>query len=236
MSLSQEESIIENNQSRLNTASVRAESHSSHYRHKRPEQYAVITKTSTTSRDSFMTVSQGPPIGTYNVSRSSMLTRQQYQFYLIFLLPLQLPTTFDKDSRHRRASASFLSNGRSTALLESNATHYKSAREECAKMNIGPGSYNVGYTWRPESPYEPSSSAVVKSDLPNRSYIRDGHYERQWLVNKPIVPILTPREKQQNKTDSHTDIESVKSLPSYWLVRNIMHVEICTVTRSTFWN
>jgi hypothetical protein len=216
MSLRQEESILENHQSCVNAPIVRpTESQSSHYRHKRPEPYAVITKTSTTSRDSFMTVSQGPPIGTYNVSCSSKLTNRKCRFSHEFVLPFQLPTTFDKDSRHRRASASFLSNGRSTALLESNATHYKSAREECAKMNIGPGSYNVGYTWRPESPYEPSTSAIIKSDLPTRSFIRDGQYERQWLVNKPVVPILTPREKQQNKTDAHTDIESVKSLPSY---------------------
>lgn len=218
MSLRQEESIIEDHRSYAKSASAQvaaAESQSSYYRHKRPEQYAVITKSSTTSRDSFMTVSQGPPIGTYNVSISLKLMCWQCKFTNLNVLNFQLPTTFDKDSRHRRASASFLSNGRSTALLESDATHYKSAREECAKMNIGPGSYNVGYTWRPESPYESSSSAIVKSDVPSRSSSRDGQYEKQWLVNKSIVPVLTPREKQQNKADSCTDIESVKSLPSY---------------------
>lgn len=85
MSLSQDESIVESYPSCVNTVGIRAvDSQSSHYRHKRPEQYAVITKTSTTSRDSFMTVSQGPPIGTYNVSCVSSLINKLFQFLTCF--------------------------------------------------------------------------------------------------------------------------------------------------------
>ena len=82
-------------------------------------------------------------------------------------------------------------------------------------MNIGPGSYNVGYTWRPESPYEPSTSAE-SSLLESSPKSKDrSNYERQWLVVKSNVPVLTPREKERCRIDAFADVESVKTLPSY---------------------
>ena len=98
--------------------------------------------------------------------------------------------------------------------------YYKSIREEISRTNIGPGSYNLEYSWRTDvnnNSHFPSVSSETGPSSPNMRgspKCAPGQYERPWLAEKSI-PAIGPREQQLNKIHTAEDIESVKSLPSY---------------------
>ena len=48
----------------------------------------------------------------------------------------------------KRPTSSFKTSGRASAFIENSTMFYKSLRDEVALTNLGPGSYNLAYTWR----------------------------------------------------------------------------------------
>jgi hypothetical protein len=100
--------------------------------------------------------------------------------------------------------------------------YHKNNREADSKNNVGPGKYNLAYNWSPENVISSTSTSSENcTDLP---IVRDccahrtlpvGVYEKAWLNEKNIAPMITPRERQQNKEELMDSISSVKDLPSY---------------------
>lgn len=197
-----------NNNGSGNNCSQYSSSLDSKYMSIKKAQNSIITKASKSpQKTSTMLVAKpsAPPVGSYN-----------------------LPTLFDDNSYDKKASASFLSSGRSSAFVSNNTTNYKSMREEIALTNLGPGSYNLAYTWRTDkhnNRLSPTTSTELRSDSPSTSCSSPGklspsssstgQHERPWVADKQTIKELTARQKKLYIADTDIDIESIKSLPSY---------------------
>ena len=132
----------------------------------------------------------------------------------------QLPTTFDDNASDSNASAAFLSSGRSSSLLEHSTMYYRSIREDISRTNVGPGSYNLAYSWRTDDnnhSHFPSASTETGPASPIRGSPKSsnaGQYDRPWLVEK-TAPVLSAEELRFIEDCDADDVEAVKSLPSY---------------------
>lgn len=67
----------------------------------------------------------------------------------IFIYNPQLPT-FPPELKpsEKRPTSSFKTSGRTSAFIENSTMFYKSLHDEVALTNLGPGSYNLAYSWR----------------------------------------------------------------------------------------
>ena len=98
--------------------------------------------------------------------------------------------------------------------------YYRSIRDDIQRTNVGPGSYNLAYSWRTDdnnNHHFPSSSTETGSVSPIRGSPKStnpGEYDRPWLLEK-TVPAPTAEELQFIKNCDADDVEAVKSLPSY---------------------
>jgi hypothetical protein len=134
----------------------------------------------------------------------------------------QIPTTFDENSYDHKASASFLSSGRSSSFVPNSSQFFRSKREEIFRTNIGPGSYELGYSWRTDisnNEHFPSISTTMGTEsATQRSFsttkLPAGEYEKPWLAEKRDPPI-SQRDKHLNVINTASDIAIVKALPSY---------------------
>lgn len=136
----------------------------------------------------------------------------------------------------KNATASFLSSGRHATFIENNTMFYKSRKEEASLTNIGPGLYNIAYSWRTDEHYYPhrhiSSAPQLgkvngqpRSTSPNfrsccshkilQGGTGPGHYDKPWLVKKSLILDLSPRGKSAEKMQMYDDMEAVKKLPKY---------------------
>ena len=141
----------------------------------------------------------------------------------------------------KRPSSSFRSSGRASAFIENSTMFYKSLRDETALTNIGPGSYNLSYTWRTDDHNYAhtraissapaglgggglghSSSTFGRVDSPSASRMcclhkahPPGQYEKPWLTQKAPLPPLSPRTRTLAKLQEIDDVAAVRGLPSY---------------------
>lgn len=123
-----------------------------------------------------------------------------------------------------RKSASFISIGRGEQFFERGTTYIKSQRAATAQQNLGPGSYNLAYTWSPDSNSSSRASPTCPDGACTSSSYREccagrlhppGQYEKPWQNERSIAPIMTPRERQQGREHLSDSIDSVRHLPTY---------------------
>jgi hypothetical protein len=158
----------------------------------------------------------------------------------ISFFSLQLPTTFDPPrATDNRPTSSFKNSGRLALFIENSTTYYRSHREDVARSNLGPGSYNIAYKWRTDdinfphlravksAPEGTSQSAITatQSTVPmspsricciNKARPTSGEaYERPWRVHREPKQILSPRGQQIEKEHVQEDIATVRNLPNY---------------------
>ena len=170
--------------------------HSAAYRYHKTRS-AVLTRTHVPQQDTLTPVSCAPPVGTYDVP----------------VFPAELKQ-FD-----RKPSSPFRSSGRVSQFIENSTMFYKSLRDETSLTNMGPGSYNLAYSWRTDehnyahlrtvstSPGGSGSGSPHKASSP--------HYDRPWLVPKATAIPLSPRSQQAERWNTKQDLEAIRNLPDY---------------------
>ena len=108
--------------------------------------------------------------------------------------------------------------------------YYRSHREDVARSNIGPGSYNLAYRWRTDDINYPHLRAVTsapvgmeRSTSPSRVCclhkprpVTPGDaYEKPWKIERSTRPDLSPRGREVERLGVRGDIETVRNLPKY---------------------
>ena len=101
--------------------------HSVAYRYHKTRPGTVLSKTNVPQQDTLIgSPSAAPPVGTYDLPT----------------FPSELKP-FDK-----KPSSPFKSAGRLTQFVDNSTMFYRSNRDDVALSNVGPGSYNLAYSWR----------------------------------------------------------------------------------------
>ena len=97
------------------------------YRYHKPRPGAILSRTNVPQQDTLIgSPSAAPPVGSYDLP--------QFPFEL---------KPFDK-----KPSSPFRSAGRITQFVDNSTMFYRSNRDDVSLSNMGPGSYNLAYSWR----------------------------------------------------------------------------------------